>query len=156
MPLTAQTYRVAAQERALEAYLMYSEGHYAVAHYLAGLALESLLFACRLQAGGQLDTRHRLTKLWDEANASILLVGREAQQAGEHVSAIVARWLNNHRYRSDSELRQWLIETGLAAEQKSKDDPLKHSARIITNAILAFMPLGEKMWLQLTNESGRC
>lgn len=128
---------------------MYDTGHYAAAHYIAGLAVECMLFACRIKSGGKLDAKHYLRKLWREAKFSDYLPKQRAADAGAAVSTVIARWLNNHRYRSDKELRHWLVDVGIARDQGSKDDPLKHSARLITNAALEFVTLGEETWRQL-------
>jgi hypothetical protein len=150
MPLDAGVYREAAHDRAQEAFELYEAQHYAAAHYLAGLAVECMLYACRIKAGRQLDLRHSITILWREAAAIADFLPRgQVESAGAAVSTVVARWLNNHRYRSDRDLRQWLVQSGIARDQSSKDDPLKHSARIITAAALDFIPIGELIWRQL-------
>lgn len=153
MALDSSAFREAALERAHESFVMYEAGHFAATHYLAGLAVECMLYACRIAAGGQLDLRHNLSRLWQEAKFADYLGKDLALQAGECLSTVVVRWLNNHRYRSDAELRQWLVSTGIARAQGSRDDPLKHSAKLIANAALAFVPIGDQTWRQLQTRS---
>ncbi|MBI2302643.1 MAG: HEPN domain-containing protein [Armatimonadetes bacterium] len=149
MPIDAEVYRQAAQERADQAFLMYEAEQYAAAHYLAGLAVECMLYACRIRSGRQLDAGHRVGQLWEEANFPDYLPRPQSDEAAAAVTVVRVRWLNNHRYRSEASLRRWLVESGVARDQGSRGDPLKHSAYLITGAAVSFVTIGELAWQQL-------
>src|ERR1035438_940747 len=99
MAHTAETYREAAGEMASLARDLHSREQYAVAHYLAGLAVECVLRAYRVRRDPQFDSRHDIIELVKEAKFYDFVPDESQAKVTEAVHTVARRWSNDHRYR---------------------------------------------------------
>lgn len=139
----AETYAVAAQEHITVAVELHTSQRYALAHYVAGLAVECMLRAFKSRLDPILDERHDLSRLarrgrfFDGASEKRLPV--IAARLGE----VVTRWDNGHRYRSETALRRFLTRRRLFA---GRGDLLTNSSRRIVNAAVEVVTYGAQLW----------
>src|SRR5439155_25154332 len=111
-------YYRAALERIRQAEYLYREGSsYALAMYVSGLAVESMLRASRARQSSELDSRHDVLLLF--AESGMLRVGEErlasadwsAGEIAKHVKIlrravhdVFILWHNNYRWASEERL----------------------------------------------------
>ncbi|MBM3957739.1 MAG: HEPN domain-containing protein [Gemmatimonadetes bacterium] len=144
MAIVAGVYRRAAEERAAEAVGLHGEGRYALAHYVAGLAVECMLRAYRVRVDPQFDSRHDLRELCRAARFYQFLPTEDAPRVSAALAVVADRWRNDHRYRDERELRHWLKDLG--RDRHVRGDILKHSSREIVNAAVVVVTAGGVRW----------
>jgi hypothetical protein len=140
---TSEIY-LAAVERAGVLQKLYDEGEYAVALYLAGVAVESLFRAYRAKIDPMFSARHNLYALANEARFADCVPQRLAEKYAADLGAVATRWSNSHRYRSEDATRKYLNRAGLF--KGIKGDVLKENARKAINAATGIVTLGARRW----------
>lgn len=131
---------------------------YALAMYLAGLAVESMLRAFRWAEDTSFEGRHDLMEL---LKASRLLTTNDEYMRGRGLSdlaiqesgvalrakmnEIIGLWHNNLRFCSEQSLLAHLKRIGKA--KGSKGDPLKKNAVDLTNAAQTVIDRGVELWV---------
>lgn len=160
MDFTADHYFRAGVERMSQAQHLYRQGagHYALAMYTAGLAVECLLRAYMVKRKPDFESRHDLLLLFKESG--ILNVdadklknkGMTDEQIQEHlkslwssVNAVFILWRNNYRFASEVRLRAHLKKMKLY--QGAKGDVLKAKAYDLLKAAQSFIDKGVLQWL---------
>lgn len=139
----SETYKIAAEEHITVAVELHTSQRFALAHYVAGLAVECMLRAFKSRLDPILDERHDLNRLarrgrfFDRASETRLPI--LAAWLGE----VVTRWDNGHRYRSESALRKFLTKRRLFV---GKGDLLTNSSRRIVNAAVEVVTYGAQQW----------
>ncbi len=101
MRIEAVDYVDAAKERLAEANLLYEKAHYALALYVAGVAVESLLRAYIFRLEPKLEAAHNLEQLLNVSNLRYIVTPDESQQLYQAIVALYRRWRNDLRYTSN-------------------------------------------------------
>ena len=138
--ISAETYIRAAEERIRQARELVRPDQYALAHYLAGVAVECVIRAFRVRANAHFDAKHHLPNLIKQSEFYDFLSPRVAPQVAASVFEVERRWDNLHRYRDVSALRHWLTERRL--HQGVRGDVVKHSRDAIVEAALDIVTKG--------------
>lgn len=108
MESTAESYRSAALEHLERAQTLHTEGHYYLAHYVAGLAVECMLRARRRKFSAEFDARHDLYDLARSARFFDLIPHALHEEYGAKFALLNLRWRSNHRYLSEAQWRAYL------------------------------------------------
>lgn len=138
----AEIYREAAQEHSVLANELHDTGHYVMAHYVAGLAVECILRAYRYRISSIFDARHSLEALYAAADfGSVVPLDQEAA-VETALAEVVRRWSNSHRFRSEQSLREYLKKASLGRTGKY----VRESSRRIVNAAIVIVDQGELHW----------
>jgi hypothetical protein len=151
-------YYRAALERIKQARYLYREGSsYALAMYVAGVAVESMLRAFRAKIIPEFESRHDVLSLF--AESGMLRVGEVRLRAEgwsesditNHVkalriavNAVYVLWHNNYRYASEERLLAHLKRVKLY--RGVKGDLLKAKALQLLNAANVFIARGILQW----------
>jgi hypothetical protein len=159
MDFTADHYFQASVERMSQAQHLYrvGKGHYALAMYVAGLAVECLLRAYMVKRKREFESRHDLLLLFKESGiidvgADILKAkGLTDEQIEEHqkvlsssVNQVFVLWRNNYRFASEARLLTFLKKMKLY--RKEKGDLLKAKANDLLKAAQQFISKGILQW----------
>jgi HEPN domain-containing protein len=144
MRIEATDYVEAANERLAEANLLYEKAHYALALYVAGVAVESLLRAYIAQADPILEGAHNLPLLLRESNLRNLATPDEERRIFEAVSLLSKRWRNDLRYTSNHRLRRRLKKDRL--DRGIRGDFLKENCRIAIDLATIILRTGAAKW----------
>jgi hypothetical protein len=139
----AETYADAAREHITVAFELHSTQRYALAHYVAGLAVECMLRAFKSRLDPVLDERHDLGRLARRGHFFDGASEKRQPFIAACLGEVVTRWDNGHRYRSESALRRFLTSRRLFV---GKGDLLKNSSRRIVNAALEVVTFGAEQW----------
>lgn len=144
MHFRSEHYLEAAKERVFSAFRLYDSSRYAVAIYVAGVAVECLLRAYRLKKTNEFDERHDLSELMKGSSIADFIPIERKQEFGASLTTVWRRWKNNYRYASMSRLSTELREMGLFAGIKG--DPLKENARVTLSAAEKLINAGVLSW----------
>jgi hypothetical protein len=152
-------YYQAALQRIKQAEYHYRQGNsYALAMYVAGVAVESMLRAFRAKQTTEFESRHDVLSLFAEsgmlrmAEQKLEAAGWSKDDITNHVKSLRAAvddvyllWHNNYRYASEERLLAHLKRMRLY--QKVKGDLLKAKALQLFNAASVFITRGILQWL---------
>lgn len=141
----AETYKDASSEHVLVAIDLYDAGHYVMAHYCAGLAVECILRAYQVRLKAEFDSKHDLKKLSHDAKFSKIFPESRAAEYESLFTNLARRWNNDFRFRSVKSLRRYLVR--LKLHEKVKGDFVKESARVIVNAATILVQIGVSKWM---------
>ena len=111
---------------------------------MAGLAVECMLRAYRVRSDPEFDSRHDLRELTRQAGFYDRVPPERHEIMSLHMSEVIQRWSNEHRFRSRKAILKWL--EAQRSNWRIKGDLLKESARRISNAALALVAEGELRW----------
>lgn len=119
--------------------------------YLAGVAVECLLRAYKLQNSSVFSSRHDLVELFRESGIVSFLSMSERLKAGAAIAEINRRWRNNYRYTDHKTLLREIIKESVLSGRKLPAFKDKHKFLqwyfkdffAQTDALLA---LGMKKW----------
>jgi len=148
-------YFVAAQEHVTTANLLLQQTppQWVMASYIAGVAVECMMHAYRLRAGADDTAKHNL-QLHAEIGGFYDGMGRKEREAvASLMSVVVARWQNNHRYRSEKAMRAFIVSKRLFTVQgqtTTRGDALAYNAEILVEAATALVTIGVKQWVNLS------
>ena len=145
MEFTAEVYKEAAREHAPVAGELYDEGHYVLANYVSGVAVEAVFRAYRFRIDPVFDSRHDLMDLYRKSRFEEIIPVKRLGDYMAHVSTVVAQWSNSHRYRSEKALRAHLKKLKLDRVVR-KGDFLKELTRRIVHAAAQIVSLGVEKW----------
>jgi HEPN domain-containing protein len=144
MGLRAEVYRDAAREHVAVAAEMYEAGHYVLAHYISGLAVECILRGYQVRLDAEFNSKHDVRELAESAGFAQLFPERRAAEYATAMTLVYRRWHSDFRYRSAASLRSKLIR--LKLHESVKGDLLKESARRIMVAATMLVKLGVAKW----------
>lgn len=144
MAFNAEDYRIAAEEHVTAANQLYGLRRWALAHYVAGLAVECMFRAYRVRIDPQFDEKHYLGKLAKASGFLDIISSERVEVISAALSEVEARWQNDHRFRSEESLRRFLVERKLYL--RIKGDFVKESSRRIVNAATELVNLGARQW----------
>jgi len=144
MKLTADEYYRAAQDHVGAARLLYDEGRYVLAHYVAGLAVECLFRAYAVRNGEPFDGRHDLRKWLEIARFDEAITPSRLEATSFAYNVVIIQWNSTQRYYSDSFLRAFFRNTQL--DRGIKGDVVKELTRRIIEASLAVVNEGTAQW----------
>jgi len=144
MRIEARDYVEAAQERLNEANLLYEKSRYALALYVAGVAVESLLRAYISRLEPRLEAAHNLSLLLNASRLRTLLTDSESQQIYKAIFDLSKRWKNDLRYTSNNRLRRRLKK--LCLDRGLRGDFLKENCRLAIEAVETILNIGAKKW----------
>ena len=159
MDFTADHYFRASLERMNQAQFLYRQGtgYYALAMYVAGLAVECLLRAYMVKRQREFESRHDLLLLFKESG--ILTVdpdklrakGLTDEEIDEHqkimwssVNDVFILWRNNYRFASEARLTAHLKKMKLYPG--TKGDLLKAKTYDLLKAAQVFIDKGVFQW----------
>lgn len=148
MEFQPETYREAAFERLNAAFTLHGKGHYAEAHYLAGVAVECIFRAYHGRTGKPFDERHDLNVLVKTSGYLDGIQANSTRQVLEVLAAVIVQWHNTHRYRTSTQLRKYLKDRKLD-RNNGKDiqgDFVKERSRILLVNASWLVHLGDKQW----------
>ncbi len=109
----AEEYRRASHEKFNAASHAAQGGHYVVAHYLAGVAVECMLRAFRFQIDRNWDAGHDLTKLLKGSGVLGKVSGSRGGRLQEAFNSLAIRWSVSHRYAPTDRLEKYLFRAKL-------------------------------------------
>lgn len=146
-----QVYLVAAQERMTQANLLLGSDipDYVTASYLAGVAVECLFHAYRMRSGVADTAKHNLAIHANISGFYDRMSSRERQRISEYLSEVVARWQNNHRYRSADALRGFVVKWRLftvKGQSTTRQDALQYNAEVLVEAAGQIVTAGVRRW----------
>ncbi len=144
MRIEAADYFVAAKERLSEANLLYEKERYALAMYIAGVAVESLLRAYISHIDKTLEAAHNLKLLWKTSKLRFLVSPAESLQLDAANSTLFRRWKNDLRYTSNDRLRRRLKR--LKLDRSIRGDFLKENCRNAIEAATSILKVGAAKW----------
>jgi len=142
--VAAETYIRAAEERVRQAQELVRPDQCALAHYVAGVAVECVIRAFRVRAKAEFDAKHNLRNLVKQSEFYDFMPPAVTAQVAASVFEVERRWDNLHRYRDVSSLRRWLVERKLHVGVKG--DVVRHSRDAIVEAALDIVTKGVVRW----------
>ncbi|HEV8377689.1 MAG TPA: hypothetical protein VGQ99_11065 [Tepidisphaeraceae bacterium] len=146
LPIVAEQYKQAAQDRSAEIGRLYQIGLYGLAIYVAGVAVECIFRAYRAKKSSEMDARHDLHQL-SRGGFREVLPPHQLPEFGTALTALAVRWTNSHRYRSDNDLRLFLKRAEL--DRTIRGDFLKENARVAAVAANTIVKIGLSKWTEL-------
>lgn len=151
MRLDADHYYQAAPERLRQAWRLYHQGEsYALAMYVAGVAVECMLRAYKLRKDSVIDERHNLVRLFetcgimDSARKGRRQVEERTHRLRTAIRAISFSWANDYRYTSEQRMRTHLRTLNL--HLRIRGDWLKPNALQLLNAADTIVTAGTELW----------
>lgn len=141
---TSDVYLTAALERAGALQKLYDDGEYSLALYVSGVAVECMFRSYRTEIESPFSARHDLYALAKEARFAERVPERLKEKYAADLGAIVTRWNNAHRYRSEQATLKYLNRAGLY--RGIKGDVLKENTRKAVNAAIDIVQLGARRW----------
>lgn len=144
MRIEAADYVDAAQERLLNAKLLYEAAQYSFALYAAGVAVESLLRAYIVLLDPILEAAHNLPMLLDASKLGLVVTPTENEQIYQSLGLLARRWKNDLRYTSNNRLRRRLKKQKL--DRGIRGDFLKENCRIAIEMAATILRIGAKKW----------
>jgi len=144
MRIEAADYFAAAKERLSEANLLFEKERYALALYIAGVAVESLLRAYIFRLEPKLEAAHNLELLLETSNLRSLVTAVESQQLFAAIADLYGRWRNDLRYTSNTRLRRRLKKQKL--DRGIRGDFLKENCRIAIEKASTILKVGVSKW----------
>ncbi|MGH7450512.1 MAG: HEPN domain-containing protein [bacterium] len=144
MRFEAADYVEAAQERLLNARLLYEAAQYSFALYAAGVAVESLLRAYIVRLDPILEAAHNLPMLLDASKLGLAVTSKENEQIYQSLGLLTRRWKNDLRYTSNNRLRRRLKKQKL--DRGIRGDFLKENCRIAIEMAATILRIGAKKW----------
>lgn len=143
--ISPQVYLDAAEEHlTVAAELYHQHGRYVLAHYVSGLAVECVLRAYRTRIDPEFDSRHDLQDLYKLARFGDVIPDHLRDQVTAALGTVILQWSNSHRFRSEMELRNWLVKRRLYVGIKG--DFVKERTRRILNAATEIVTVGVRRW----------
>jgi HEPN domain-containing protein len=157
-----ETYYRASLERIRQASILYREEEsYALAIYLAGVAVECMLRAFKMRKDPTFDERHDLRRLFrvsgmmeirpeslKSSGLSEDQVNRYLRELQASLSEIYSLWRNDFRFASEKRLRAHLKH--LRLERGVRGDFLKANAGKLLSAAQTFINKGVMQWTSST------
>ena len=126
---SVESYRDAAADRLNESHVAYTNGHYVLAVYLAGVAVECVFRASAQKAGVGFDSKHDLPKWLKASQFAEVANERQARAVASHVVELWRRWKNKYRYADAIAYRRALRKLDPSLIDGIKGDPVKENAR---------------------------
>jgi HEPN domain-containing protein len=165
MKFNAQQYFTAATERMNQARILYNrDNSYALAMYVAGVAVECMFRSLKLLRTDDFDERHDLKRLF--SNSHMLEYNKKLEagcRGSERTSAqniqawmndVCIRWANDYRYASEDRLNSELKARELY--RNVRGDVLKANTRLLLNAAEKLIERGAMIWKDLRKKSNDC
>jgi HEPN domain-containing protein len=159
MEKSPEDYRQAALERIEQARANYDRKAFALAMYVAGVAVECMLraYILRRKGKGQLETGHNILLLLSESQLKSIavedklekgtvdsVVTRYIDSFEEFATILSLSWANDFRYASEKRLRAELKKRKLT--HGVKGDTLKANAIRLIEAASWIVREGERLW----------
>lgn len=148
MKFSGEVYITAAREHMDVAVRLYQKQaeprNYALAHYLAGLAVECTLRAYLSRITSDFDRVHDLYHLYKAAQFYDIVRTERAEAVNTALSEMASQWNSNHRFGSEAALRTHLRSLGM--NRGIKGDFLKERTNRMINAAFAVVNVGVLRW----------
>ncbi len=146
MRIEAWSYYEAAQERLIEADILYQSQRFGLSLYVAGLAVECLFRAFRSLADSHFEARHDLPELLSISGLEFITAGKNSRAIAETTGILFTRWKNDIRYASEKRLRRHFKR--LKLDRGIRGDFLKENCRLALHAAQKIVALGNQRWPQ--------
>ena len=149
----AEVYRRAALERMDAANRLLEDEEWVLAYYVAGVAIECILYAYLLRANLTREDRHHLQQL--ATNSQFVEQFKNEDQRDQITADLVdatRRWHNDFRYRSVDSLRKFLNRRELYRTPDRRfvqGDIVKYQAQILLDAANRIVTWGNERWNSL-------
>ena len=144
MKLTAAEYLQASQDHIEEVRFLYEGRKYALAHYMAGLAVECMFRAYAVGNGTQFEGRHDLSKWFELARFDEVIAPQRSQAVSEAYSTILVQWNSVQRYYSLGFLRAYFRNAHL--DRGVRGDVVKELSRRASEAAFIVVNEGTVRW----------
>lgn len=148
MKFSGEVYIAAAREHMDAAVTLYEEQveqrNYALAHYLAGLAVECTLRAYLSRITNDFDRVHDLYHLYKASQFYNVVRVERAEAVSAALSEMAIQWNSNHRFGSEAALRTHLKSLGM--DRGIKGDFLKERTNRMINAAFTVVNIGVLRW----------
>ena len=144
-----EVYLAAAQEQLSAAEDLYSQKRYAVAAYMAGVAVEALFLAYLTRNNAVNDAQHSLFRLAVTSGFFENLPRAERERLNIELDSVALRWRNNHRYRSEKAYREFLIREKLyviEGNRTIRDDVVLHNTETLLESARRLIHSGVTRW----------
>jgi len=122
---------------------------YVVICYLAGVAVECLLHAYRMRSQVADSAKHDLRIHADISGFYDGMSAGERRIAAEYLNEVVARWQNNHRYRSEEALRRFVEKHRLYVIDRNRTtrvSSIQFNAERLVEAAGQIVTIGVRRW----------
>lgn len=153
MPLSAEDYREAAQERVSAARVLFNATCYVESAYLSGVAVECILRAYRVRVDPAFDSRHDLAELLKDSAFADFVPQKRRAEVSAALGIVWARWKNDYRYFPPYRYKSALRDAGHLSGFARNSDPLKENARLAFNKATYLVNTGVERWSKKSEES---
>jgi hypothetical protein len=146
-----EVYLAAAQEKLSAAEDLCTQKRYAVAAYMAGVAVEALFIAYMTRRSVVNDAQHGLFRLAVISGFFEDLPRPERERLNGELDGVALRWRNNHRYRSEKAYREFLVREKLYVLEGSRtirEDIVLHSTDALVESARRLIHSGVTRWSQ--------
>ena len=142
-------YFAASLENLAVAEQLLETGQYVIATYIAGVAVECLLLAYQMRAGVPHDAKHDLYRLAYNGNFWDAMPSKQRVAISAALGEVVARWRNNHRYRSEEAFRNFLTRNRLfvvTGSRTTRQDVVQYNAALVYLSAVRVIESGITRW----------
>jgi HEPN domain-containing protein len=129
VPVTAEEYRVAAEEHLTRAQWLHSQREYYLAHYFSGLSVECLSRAYARRVTDQFESRHDIDALAIEAKFYDMLPRQSQEAYSARFTEVNRRWRSNHRYYTKKQWLSYLSEARIDFNERGSREEI-HSRKM--------------------------
>lgn len=144
MKFTAEAYHEASLEHIDSARELLDQKRFALANYIAGVAVECIFRAYSLRLGGGFDCRHDLKLWYDAAKFDNIVPANRRELISLSEGIICTHWSNSQRYCSIEFLRAYFKLAGL--DRGMRGDFVKELTRQTVEAAFEIVTLGDRQW----------
>ena len=142
-------YLATSQEHLALAQRLLEQGYYVVASYLAGVAVESLFLAYQTRAKAPHDAKHSLSRLAENGKFWDGMTRPQKEAITAALTEVMTRWRNNHRYRSEQALREFIVKNKLfiiSDSQTTREEGIKFNADLLVESATRVIEVGVARW----------
>ena len=147
----AETYRRAAIEHVGAAQDLWEAGHYALAQYASGLAVECVLRAYITLERVTFDDRHDLTRLYQSARFDRIVPDRRVEEVSAAFTTVLTSWHNGQRFYDSKLLRSFFHKNGL--DKGIRGDTVKALTYETLDSANMLVTLGDLGWARMVKEA---
>ncbi|MGI4789760.1 MAG: hypothetical protein ACRYFS_13030 [Janthinobacterium lividum] len=144
MRFTAEAYREASLEHVDSARELFDQKRFALANYIAGVAVECIFRAYSLRLNRNFDCRHDLKAWYDAAKYDNIVPNDRREIISLSEGIIYTHWSNSHRYCSVKFLSAYFKLAGL--DRGVRGNFVKELTRQTVEAAFEIVTLGDRQW----------
>ena len=144
MKFTAEAYHEVSLEHIDSARELLDQKQYALANYIAGVAVECILRADSFRLDTSFDCRHDLRLWYDAAKFDNIVPADRRELISLSEGIVYTHWSNSQRYCSINFLRAYFKLAGL--DRGIRGEFVKELTRKTVEAAFEIVTLGDRQW----------